>query len=72
MRTLKEERLWLRAFTNLEEDRKPICHWITVEDNQRSIHSRLRYKSKCSLEFEAALSEQGAAQSAAKTDSRSA
>jgi transposase InsO family protein len=63
MRTIKEERLWLREFTSLEEARAAVGHWITVEDNERDVHSSLGYKSP--LEFEAVLSEQGAAQAAA-------
>jgi transposase InsO family protein len=31
MRTIKEELLWLREFTSLEEAREVIRHWITVE-----------------------------------------
>ncbi len=53
MRTIKEELLWLREFTNLEEARAAIGHWITVEDHQRYVHSSLGYKSP--LQFEVAL-----------------
>ncbi|RMH34285.1 MAG: IS3 family transposase, partial [Nitrospirae bacterium] len=63
MRTIKEELLWLREFTNLDEARAAIRHWITVEDNERDVHSSLGYKSP--LEFEAALSARGATQAAA-------
>ncbi|RMH07261.1 MAG: hypothetical protein D6704_05430 [Nitrospirae bacterium] len=63
MRTIKEELRWLREFQTLEEAREAICHWITVDYNQRYVHSSLGYKSP--LEFEAALSTQGAAQAAA-------
>jgi transposase InsO family protein len=63
MRTIKEERLWLREFTSLEEVRAAIHHWITVEYNRRHVHSALGYKSP--LEFEAARRQQEAAQAAA-------
>ncbi|WP_447975619.1 hypothetical protein [Nitrospira sp. Kam-Ns4a] len=62
--------LWLREFTNLEEARAAIRHWITVEDNERDVHSSLGDQSP--LEFEAALSAQEAAQAAAEDDSLSA
>lgn len=63
MRTIKEELLWLREFTSLEEARMAIHHWITVEYNERYVHSSLAYKSP--LEFEATLRMQEAAQAAA-------
>jgi transposase InsO family protein len=63
MRTIKEERLWLREFASLEEARTAIHHWITVEDHERDVHSSLGYKSP--REFEAALRQQEAAQAAA-------
>jgi transposase InsO family protein len=63
MRTIKEELLWLREFTSLEEARTAIHHWITVEYNERYVHSALGYKSP--REFEAALRQQEAAQAAA-------
>ncbi|WP_447975539.1 integrase core domain-containing protein [Nitrospira sp. Kam-Ns4a] len=62
-RTIKEELLWLRAFTSLEQAREAIRHWITVEDHERDVHSALGYQSP--LEFEAALRRQEAAQAAA-------
>jgi len=63
MRTIKEELLWLRECTSLEEARAAVGHWITVEDNERDVHSSLGYKSP--LEFEATLRRQEAAQAAA-------
>ncbi|RMH32067.1 MAG: hypothetical protein D6690_14545 [Nitrospirae bacterium] len=60
MRTIKEELLWLREFTYLDEARSAVRHWITVEYNERYVHSSLWYKSP--LEFEAALSAPGAEQ----------
>ncbi len=63
MRTIKEELLWLRACTSLEEARAAIGHWITVEDHQRDVHSALGSKSP--LEFEAMLGVQEVAQAAA-------
>jgi len=63
MRTITEERLWLREFTSLEEARAAIHHWITVEYNRPYVHSALGYKS--ALEFEAARRQQEAAQAAA-------
>jgi putative transposase len=63
MRTIKEELLWLREFTSLEEARMAIPHWITVEYNERDVHSSLGYKSP--LEFEAALRQRETAQAAA-------
>lgn len=63
MRTIKEELLWLREFRTLEEAREAIRYWIAVDYNERYVHSSLGYKSP--LEFEAALSEKGAAQAAA-------
>jgi transposase InsO family protein len=63
MRTIKEELLWLREFTSLEEARTAIHHWTTVEYNERDVHSSLGYKSP--REFEAALRQQEAAQAAA-------
>ncbi len=41
MRTIKEELLWLREFTNLEEARVAIRQWITVDYNQLYVHSSL-------------------------------
>ncbi|WP_447972218.1 integrase core domain-containing protein [Nitrospira sp. Kam-Ns4a] len=64
IRTIKEELPWLRACTSLEQAREAIRHWITVEYNERDVHSSLGDKSP--LEFEAALSEQGAAQALRK------
>jgi putative transposase len=63
MRTIKEELLWLQEFTSLEQAREAIGHWITVEYNERYVHSALGYKSP--LEFEATVGEQEAAQAAA-------
>lgn len=63
MRTIKEELLWLREFTSLEEARMAIHQWITVEYNERDVHSSLGYKSP--LVFEATLRRQEAAQAAA-------
>jgi len=63
MRTIKEERLWLRDFTSLEEARDAISRWIAVDDNQRYVHSSLG--SKRPLESEAALRQQEAAHAAA-------
>jgi transposase InsO family protein len=64
VRTITEERLWLQDFTSLEEARTAIHHWITVESNERYVHSALG--SKTPLEFEAALRHQEAAPAAAK------
>lgn len=63
MRTIKEERLWLREFTSLEEARDAIAQWSAVDDNRRYVHSALGYRSP--LEFEAALRMQEAAHAAA-------
>jgi putative transposase len=63
MRTIKEELLWPREFTSLEEARDAIAQWIAVDYNQRYVHSALGYRSP--LEFEAALRMQEAAQAAA-------
>jgi transposase InsO family protein len=57
MRTIKEELLWLREFTSSEEAREVIGHWITVEYNERYVHSSLGYQSPC--EFERAWAAQG-------------
>jgi transposase InsO family protein len=46
-----------------DEARTAIHHWITVEYNERDVHSSLGYKSP--REFEAALRQQEAAQAAA-------
>ncbi|WP_447975572.1 integrase core domain-containing protein [Nitrospira sp. Kam-Ns4a] len=53
----------MREFTSLEDARAAIRHWITVEYNERYVHSALGYKSP--LEFEAMLGEQETAQAAA-------
>jgi transposase InsO family protein len=63
MRTIKEELLWLREFTSLEEARAAIRQWITVDYNQRYVHSALDYRSP--LEFEATLKQRETAQAAA-------
>ncbi|WP_447974985.1 IS3 family transposase [Nitrospira sp. Kam-Ns4a] len=63
MWTIKEELLWLQEFTSLEQAREAIRHWITVEYNERYVHSALGYRSP--LEFEAMLGVQEAAQAAA-------
>lgn len=63
MRTITDERLWLREFTSLEEARDAVAQWIAVDYNQRYVHSALGYRSP--LEFEAALRRQKAAQAAA-------
>jgi len=57
MRTIREELLWLREFRSLEEARTAIAPWITVEYNQRYVHSALGYQSP--LEFEARLRREG-------------
>ncbi|WP_447972778.1 IS3 family transposase [Nitrospira sp. Kam-Ns4a] len=41
MRTIKEELLWLQEFTSLAQAREAIGHWITVEYNERDVHSSL-------------------------------
>jgi len=41
MRTIKEELVWLREFGSLEKARTAIDRWITMEDNQRHVHSAL-------------------------------
>jgi transposase InsO family protein len=63
MRTIKEELLWLREFTSLEEAQAAIHQWITVDYNQRYVHSALDYMSP--LEFEATLKQRETAQAAA-------
>jgi transposase InsO family protein len=57
MRTIKEELLWLREFTSVEEAREVIRHWITVQYNERYVHSSLGYQSP--REFERAWAAQG-------------
>jgi transposase InsO family protein len=63
MRTIKEELLWLREFGSLADARSAISQWITVDYNERYVHSTLGYKSP--LEFEATLRMQEAAHAAA-------
>ncbi len=63
MRTIEEERLWLRECTSLEAAREVIAQGIAVDDTQRYVHSALGYRSP--QEFEAALRMQEAAQAAA-------
>jgi transposase InsO family protein len=63
MRTIKEELLWLREFTSLEDARAAISQWIAVDYNSQYVHSTLGYKSP--LEFEAGLIHQEATQAAA-------
>lgn len=45
MRTIKEELLWLREFSNLEEARVAIRQWIAVDYNSHYVHSSLGYMS---------------------------
>lgn len=45
MRTIKEELLWLREFTSLEEARVATRRWIEVDYNLHYVHSLLGYKS---------------------------
>lgn len=53
MRSIKEELLWLREFTNLEDARAAIRQWIEGDYNQHYVHSSLGYMSpvECARAF---------------------
>lgn len=50
MRTIKEEVVWVREFTSLQQAQEVIEHWIQVDYHQDYVHSKLGYHSP--LEFE--------------------